>query len=349
MEAEEKKNVVVETTEKVTKSIYDALQEQIVAADISEDEKNKRLSYLLRLKNNKVNLLIVGPTGVGKSSTINALFNTEVAKVGIGVDPETSELQKYELDNLIIWDTPGLGDNVKRDKQIKKQLKAKLNEKVEGNTSLIDLVLVLIDASSRDLGTSYDLINDLLIPCLGKDAEDRIIIALNQADVAMKGKNWDEEKNEPNQILIDFLEKKAASVEKRIREASGLTFHPIYYCAGYTEEGPNGVVVRKPYNLTKLLYHIVQAIPAEKRLVLADHLNDESDNWSCDDGRSDYRTDTINEFFDSVGNSIAECMDSGFEIGRELLGLPGGVIGGVVGGVFGAIRGTLGSLFGVRW
>ena len=53
-----------------------------------------------------VNLLLVGATGSGKSSTINAMFNMQVAKVGVGVDPETACIEKYELGGLTIWDTP---------------------------------------------------------------------------------------------------------------------------------------------------------------------------------------------------------------------------------------------------
>mgnify|MGYP006982437931 CR=1 FL=1 len=34
-----------------------------------------------------------------KCSTINALFDMEIAKVGVGVDPETMNITKYELDN----------------------------------------------------------------------------------------------------------------------------------------------------------------------------------------------------------------------------------------------------------
>ena len=226
-----------EQSKKEQRSIYEILEDYIVASELAENEKTRRLSFLLRLRSKKVNLLVVGPTGVGKSSTINALFNAEIAKVGAGVDPETISLQKYELDNLTIWDTPGLGDNVERDQRIKHDLVAKLNETGEGDKSLVDLVLVLIDASTKDLGTSYELINNLLIPTLGADAKSRIIVALNQADMAMKGQHWNREKNEPDEILTKFLEAKVISIRKRIKEATGLDLEPVYYCAGYIEDG----------------------------------------------------------------------------------------------------------------
>jgi hypothetical protein len=44
-----------------------------------------------------------------------------------------------------------------------------------------------------------------LIPCLDKDAEKRILVGLSQSDIAMKGKHWDAEKNEPDEVLKDFL------------------------------------------------------------------------------------------------------------------------------------------------
>ena len=93
-------------------SIYDLLEEEIMKADMPEADKTKRLSRLLKIRGRKVNIMLTGATGSGKSSTINALFNMEVAKVGVGVDPETDCIAKYELDNLTIWDTPGLGDGV---------------------------------------------------------------------------------------------------------------------------------------------------------------------------------------------------------------------------------------------
>jgi hypothetical protein len=94
-------------------------------------------------------------------------------------------IEKFELDNLIIWDTPGLGDGVESDKRITREIVRKLSETDEEGKPLIDMVVVILDASSKDLGTSYDLINKVLIPCLDKDAEKRILVGLNQSDIAM--------------------------------------------------------------------------------------------------------------------------------------------------------------------
>ncbi|WRC77854.1 50S ribosome-binding GTPase [Helicobacter pylori] len=56
-----------------------------------------------------MNILLMGATGVGKSSLINGLFGKEMAKVGIGKSV-TQHLEKY-VDGekgLILWDTKGI-------------------------------------------------------------------------------------------------------------------------------------------------------------------------------------------------------------------------------------------------
>lgn len=66
--------------------------------------------------------MLVGATGSGKSSTINSLFNTSVAKVGVGVDPETKDIECYQMENLTIWDSPGLGDSIEKDGQYAREI-----------------------------------------------------------------------------------------------------------------------------------------------------------------------------------------------------------------------------------
>lgn len=328
------------------KSIYELLEEDIMAADLPEQEKTKRLSRLIKVRDKKVNLLLAGATGSGKSSTVNALFNMDVAKVGVGVDPETDFINCYELENLTIWDTPGLGDGVENDETYNRMLVDKLSELDENGDPLIDLVMVILDASSKDLGTSYDLINNIIIPCLGDDNEGRIIIGLNQADIAMKGKHWDSEKNEPDEVLLDFLKKKAESVQNRIYEGTGLKIKPVYYCAGYKEDGIDQC---KPYNLTKLLYYIINSVPKEKRLALADNINPEEDNWLFDDEDKPYTTYIKRNIWDSIRTCVwLESdfgADNGAEIGEKILGIPGKAVGFILGGAFGAIKGFFEGLF----
>ena len=90
------------------KKFFDAMESDIMNANIPEAEKSKLMKNLLQLKNQKINLMITGATGSGKSSTINALFNMDVAQVGVGVDPETMDIAEYDLDNLVLWDSPAM-------------------------------------------------------------------------------------------------------------------------------------------------------------------------------------------------------------------------------------------------
>lgn len=330
-------------TTKEQKSIYELLEEEIMNLDISDGDKAKRLSRLIKVRNKKTNIMLVGATGAGKSSTVNALFDMDVAKVGVGVDPETMAITKFELDNLVLWDTPGLGDGVENDERITRDIIEKLNELDEGGIPLIDLAVVILDASSKDLGTSYDIINKVLIPCLGDDAKDRILIALNQADVAMKGNHWKSEKNEPDEILREYLAQKAKSVQKRIYEGTGIDIKPVWYCAGFKEEGGDQ---RKPYNLTKLLYYIIKAIPKDKRLALADNINAEEDNWIYDDKEDDYKGKVKEGFCETVWSCISDGAESGIEIGGNILGIPGKVVGAAIGAAVGAAKGVFTAIFG---
>ena len=174
--------------------------------------------------------------------TVKKSRYVEVAKGGSKADPETKDIEKYTIGNLVLWDTPGLGDGTEIDEHHKEVITELLREKDEDGNALIDLVLVILDGSTRDLGTSYKILNDVIIPELGGE-NNRILVALNQADIAMKtGRHWDYEKNEPDETLVKFLEEKVESIKARIKEDSNLDVEPIYYCAGYEEE--SGDVVR---------------------------------------------------------------------------------------------------------
>ena len=235
--------------------IFENLADDINNANFSEENKSRLLKNIRKLKSEKINLLITGATGSGKSSTINALFDTEIAKVGVGVEPETMDISSFRLnDELRFWDTPGLGDSLEKDKLHSMKIIDLLNKDYYTNNKqygFIDVVLIVLEGGIRDMGTVYSLINQLVIPNFPKD---RIIVAINQADMAMKGKYWDKLKNKPEKELINFLEDKAISIKKRVKEATNIDIiKPIYYSAEYG------------YNVDLLLEKIVDCLPNTKR------------------------------------------------------------------------------------
>ena len=120
-------------SEEIENSIYKLAEEEINNMDISEEEKEKKLKKLDKLRKQRVNIMLIGSTGSGKSSTVNALFDMNIAKVGEGVDPETKSIKEFQLDNLTIWDTPGLGDSVEKDEVIFDEILLKLQEKDDKN------------------------------------------------------------------------------------------------------------------------------------------------------------------------------------------------------------------------
>lgn len=327
------------------------LEKEILSSDSDMESKQEMLKKLRKFCNSQTNIMLVGATGCGKSSTINALFNCsnigeegtiEVAKVGSKCDPETKDIEKYTIGNLVLWDTPGLGDGTEIDEYHKEVITELLREEDEDGNALIDLVLVVLDGSTRDLGTSYKILNEVIIPELGEDTE-RVLVALNQADIAMKtGRHWNYESNEPDETLVQFLEEKVDSIKTRIKEDSELEVSPVYYCAGYQEE--NGDVVR-PYNLSKLLYYILNAIPSHKRVAIIENINTDSENYKHDDEDMDYGEEIKEIFVDSFDYFISEGVDTGAEIGGAILGLPGALVGAFLGGAVGCIRSILDDIF----
>lgn len=283
---------------------------------LSKEQRELLIKKLNYLSHQEVNLLIIGGTGVGKSSTINALFQTngrklgadEEAMVGKGPDPETKIISAYRLDNLIIWDSPGLGESIQKDMEYCRKINEKLRGK-KGDEYLIDLVLVLLDGGSRDYDSTFRILQ-IIKQCIPK--LDRVVVGINQIDMVEHGQGWDEANNCPTPKLQTSIEKKVASVKRRLRESSGLEAEPLAYSAGYENDWGS----RKPYQIPELLCQIISAIPAEKRVAVLEQTKPEVIKNTNQAQRKVLRERTRESF--GVGMAIR----------MGLSALTGGILGG---------------------
>jgi GTP-binding protein HSR1-related len=209
------------------------------------------------MKIRPLDVMFTGVTGSGKSTTLNAFFKRTIAKVGDGVDPETMELKAYSLNNYFrVWDTPGLGDGVAIDEIHKRKMIDLLYKTYSSNGreyGFIDMAIVVIEGSNRDMGTTYTLLNEVIVPHIKRD---RILVIINQADVAMKGRNWDYSKSRPEDNLINFLDAQALSIKRRVKEATGIDImKPVYYSAEYG------------WNVKAVFDFIIDNMPNERRII----------------------------------------------------------------------------------
>jgi predicted GTPase len=203
-----------------------------------------------------MDIVLVGATGVGKSTTLNALLGAEEAKIGFGVDPETKNIKDYLLNKYIrLWDTPGLGDSPENDTTYKEEIAALLREEYSTEDGvcggLIDLVLILLDASTRDLGTLYDLLETTIFTNI---EAARVLFVINQADMAMSGRHW--KGISPDEILEQFLEAQVDSIQRRIEESIKKNIRkPLFYSASNN------------FNLYSLFDYIIDNFKWEQRNV----------------------------------------------------------------------------------
>ncbi|TGE75923.1 GTPase family protein [Weissella confusa] len=271
-----------------------------------EETLEKQLEKVIERTNRPTNILFVGATGSGKSSTINALFNNEKAKVGFGADPETKDIQQYELGhNLTLWDSPGFGDSKENDRQYAQQVMTLLQKKDADGKALIDLVVVIADNGSRDLGTVYQLISNVIINNLAEEDKNRVVVALNKTDLLAGGNYWNKETNRPEPKLELKIIEKEESVRNRIYADTKINPTVLSYTAGYSDEDTQ----QKPWQLIRLLSSILAAVPVAKRLTVAKTANPDAEMWKNDENYDEYTEEADDLLWETIKDLVEKAKE----------------------------------------
>lgn len=122
-----------------------------------------------------LHIIFIGKTGYGKSTTINKIIGENIFETS-DIAACTSDL--YTIDYYLnqqkekyicFADLPGVGENLKKDKQYKKWYKSFIKKSI--------IVVYLLRADQRDYSIDLDIYNELL-----RNSDVRIIIGLNYCD-----------------------------------------------------------------------------------------------------------------------------------------------------------------------
>lgn len=154
---------------------------------------------------NRLNIIITGKTGVGKSTLINNIFRDNLAKTGIGqpVTDEIKELTKKGVP-LSIFDTPGLELNEKQQKNVLKGIFDLIEQRAATNdiNKIIHCIWYCVNCESKRFEISEEeFIRQFTTdPRLGKVP---VILVLTQS--------YDEEVREQ---MIREIEKKNLNVKQ---------------------------------------------------------------------------------------------------------------------------------------
>ena len=199
---------------------------------------------------------IIGKAGVGKTTTINNLFDVDdfVAEVlsfeqkgHIGdVRRGTTKAIRKRFDlkigiGLDIIDLPGLGDDIRRDKEFEEIYRQILPQ--------CDIVLYVLKADNRTLGEDERILQNIVLPSCDKK---KIIIAVNQVDILgeNEGLHWDTRINLPDERQEELIKIKQKDIAATFSEDLDVDAEKIVCYSAI-----------KRYHLLELLHSIVQTTP----------------------------------------------------------------------------------------
>lgn len=240
------------------KNIYGEFRKLLCEKGVSKQDAElieKQLEEKIR-NERPPQIAIIGFTGVGKSSTLNALFNAgrptsdvkactqRVSSVFGNIEPYTGSKGIIE-----IYDMPGLGEDIDKDPEFYKIYIDVLPK--------VDVIIWTFHASDRVMAPMQQAICQLQRK-IGSDFTNKLLFAINKADTAAPGESdWNLKFNVPSELQKRNL----CNTEKYIREKV-LRVLPnwkgsiVSYSAKYR------------YHLDQLMTAMIEAMPEKRRWVL---------------------------------------------------------------------------------
>ena len=289
------------------------LQEVNEANENLDAEDEKRIQEkveALRQRGEPVNILVIGPTGSGKSSLINALMGDTLARVKHGAAACQTELElhhgNYEGIEITVYDTVGFSDTKgKSENNIVKEI-AKNNK--------FDLILICTRMDCRADDKVKQMFT-VLCDNISKQMWKRTVIVLTFANMFLQLGN------------IRKLQTTEAKAESMKREIEEFRSHVHQYVQG------------------SITGEMFSAIP----FCVAGLEDDRESIAGTNDWLVDLWRNCISRSSDEARNFLKRLAEYRLVVEISAVGggaLTGGVVGGAIGGVVGTVVPVAGTIAG---
>lgn len=236
------------------------LLDKIMAAfrDSNPGIPAEKFDQILREVENRVHneppprIALIGDTGVGKSSTINALFNAgqPTSNVEACTQQESAIEIHCQSGSIIVYDMPGLNESIATQERHLATYGRVLAD--------ADVALWILDAQYRAVGAVQTAILTE-IARIDSTLPQRIVFALNKVDLVHPGQNaWHPHANIPSEEQEQNIQGRIQDIEQKMKEA-------IPGWAGTVM----GYSAQRRYNLPQLFVTMLDAVSKKRRWVVS--------------------------------------------------------------------------------
>lgn len=217
----------------------------------NQDVQHIKQAMRIELNNKPPTIGLVGVSGVGKSSTINAMFKTSLAishtvactkefeATDMSLQIKTGEISG-EQTSLRVIDAPGLGEDIMIDSKYIKMYHQYLPQ--------CDVILWVLSARNRAIALDQTYLKEFL------QYSEKIVFGVNQVDLVYP-MNWNHKINLPSKEM----EKNITEIEKdrtdKLKTIVNRNVPIVSYSAIHG------------FNLEKLFNALIQTIPERRRWI----------------------------------------------------------------------------------
>lgn len=196
---------------------------------------------------------VIGTSGTGKSSTLNAMFKTGLATSHVTAC--TKEFCATDLDVtmtqgntagrpaiLRVVDAPGLGEDVTRDPEYLHMYRKHLSQ--------CDVILWVLQARNRAIALDQMYLRQLT------EFHSKIVFGINQVDL-VEPRNWDARTNLPSEEQERHIQEIIQDRSQRLSAVMQRDVSAVAYSAA------------APYNLQELFTSMVESCPDERAWIFS--------------------------------------------------------------------------------